>query len=114
MNQLEEIKARLATVTPGPWSVSLNSARTANLLLIHSGTEQEDRLGKIFDDDDAFFIAHAPETQAKLIAALEAVEVQHPREVLDVHEGYGAETWCPSCRVHWPCPTAKAITEALA
>lgn len=114
VKQLEEIKARLEAATPGPWSVSLNNKRTANLLLIHSGTELEDRLGKIYEDDDAFFIAHAPTDQARLIAALEAVALEHAEEVLAVHEGYGKESWCPRCREHYPCPTITAITEALA
>lgn len=35
----------------------------------------------------------------------------HKPEVIAIHEGYGAETWCPTCREYYPCQTIKALEE---
>lgn len=69
------------------------------------GTYSGDRMAAVLRD------------HAKLVAALEAVEAVHPREVLSVPVRYGEETtlgWCPSCRVPYPCSTVTALREALA
>lgn len=33
--------------------------------------------------------------------------MSHIREVIAIHEGYGVEAWCPTCRVHWPREASK-------
>lgn len=38
-----------------------------------------------------------------------AMRERHVREVVAVHES-GPEAWCPECRVHWPCDTARLLT----
>ena len=38
----------------------------------------------------------------------EAAELHQP-EVIGVHEGQGAEVWCPHCETYWPCQTAVAL-----
>ena len=55
-------------------------------------------------------LAAAPSTVEQLLAIAYRVQALHPREVIAVHEGYGEEAWCPTCKVHWPCETSVAIT----
>lgn len=56
--------------------------------------------------------AQRSEAGARAVDAVERVLALHDREVIAVHEGHGEEAWCPECRVHWPCPTAKAVEGA--
>ena len=124
MNQMEEMKARLAAATPGPWMKDPDEP-THILKPDKPGsswdgtviaTLQRDDFG-LFEEANADLIAHAPETQAKLIAALEAVEALHARHLGNWTDPSGIP-WtgdhCAECRDEWPCPTATAIKEALA
>lgn len=43
------------------------------------------------------------------LAALERIRVIHASEVVGIHEGYGEEVWCPTCKHHYPCPTVAAL-----
>ena len=43
-----------------------------------------------------------------LVAKVERVRALHQREVIAVHE-FGPEAWCPTCELHYPCPTARAL-----
>ena len=43
-----------------------------------------------------------------LAAKVERVRALHQREVIAVHES-GPEAWCPTCELHYPCPTACAL-----
>ena len=45
-----------------------------------------------------------------LAAKVERVRALHQREVIAVHE-FGPEVWCPTCELHYPCPTARALDE---
>lgn len=72
MSALDDIKARVAAATPGPWEAHLSLNRKWMLILANSGTADEHRVGKIADDDDAELITSAP----ALLAALEAVEAK--------------------------------------
>ena len=47
----------------------------------------------------------------RLAAKVERVRALHQREVIAVHE-FGPEAWCPTCELHYPCPTACAIDGA--
>lgn len=66
MNGLSEIKARLATATPGPWE-----ARHGDVVHVRGGIEHQIAARTYVNSE---FIANAPEDQARLIAALESVE----------------------------------------
>ena len=48
------------------------------------------------------------ERDAALARIAEAAELHQP-EVIGVHEGQGAEVWCPHCETYWPCQTAVAL-----
>ena len=52
-------------------------------------------------------LAAAAERDA-LAAKVERVRALHQREVIAVHE-FGPEAWCPTCELHYPCPTACAL-----
>lgn len=43
---------------------------------------------------------------------IRAVDERHVREVIAVHEGYGEEAWCLSCKEHWPCEVRR-LRDAL-
>ena len=45
-----------------------------------------------------------------LAAKVERVRALHQREVIAVHE-FGPEAWCPTCELHYPCPTIRALNE---
>ena len=46
-----------------------------------------------------------------LAAKVERVRELHQREVIAVHE-FGPEAWCPTCELHYPCPTARVLDGA--
>ena len=46
-----------------------------------------------------------------LAAKVERVRALHQREVIAVHE-FGPEAWCPTCELHYPCPTARVLDGA--
>lgn len=115
MSALENIKARTEGHTEGPWEADHTDPGvwSQEHIVIGQYTANDGFDSQMWEDGtkaDRELLAAAP----KLLAALEAVESLHVREVLAVHEGYGVEAWCPPCREHWPCPTVAAITEALA
>lgn len=60
---------------------------------------------KVADIPD--LLAAAAERDA-LAAKVERVRALHQREVIAVHE-FGPEAWCPTCELHYPCPTIRAI-----
>lgn len=69
-------------------------------------------------DGDAEFIAAARTDLPKLIAALRAVLAQHyPHDCSPEHGSWCSPCWseglCEGCSEDWPCPTVKAIAEAL-
>ena len=46
-----------------------------------------------------------------LAAKVERVRELHQREVIAVHFEFGPEAWCPTCELHYPCPTARAVLD---
>ena len=46
-----------------------------------------------------------------LAAKVERVRALHQREVIAVHFEFGPEAWCPTCELHYPCPTIRALNE---
>ena len=120
MSEMDEIKARVEGHTPGPWEVeSMDSghSRYETDFWITAGDAGDtvcgmdglsratlnERVARNDGKADAELIAAAP----KLLAALEAVEALHY-----VAEDYNF-TLCNECGDSYPCPTIKAITEAL-
>ena len=45
-----------------------------------------------------------------LATKVERVRELHQREVIVVHE-FGLEVWCPTCELHYPCPTIRVLDE---
>ena len=66
--------------------------------------EHRDRYKRL---TDALVFVRA-ERDADLARIAEAAELHQP-EVIGVHEGQGAEVWCPHCETYWPCQTAVAL-----
>lgn len=76
MLNLQPIKSRLSTATPGPWSLDVSSFQPKSIW---------SRLGKLFSADDATFadcdlIAHAPTDLTALVAEVERLRA---KETLD-------------------------------
>lgn len=75
---LQPLKGRLAAATPGPWEERVDDL-TDDAYVVHD-QEQVSFVASCGDKHDprtladAEFIAHAPTDQAKLIAAVEAVD----------------------------------------
>ena len=46
---------------------------------------------------------------ARVEARITEAAKLHQPEVIGVHEGQGAEVWCPHCETYWPCQTAVAL-----
>ncbi len=108
--RLNEIKARADAATEGPWSVH-RSERTGTYVTHPDllGIAREWSL--VWQDGDAEFIAHARTDLPAMAAALTAV--------LDLHPSIGGY-WleCDVCADDrgpkpYPCPTVRAITDAL-
>lgn len=79
---LEDIKSRLAAITPGKWKHTPGVDSPASSVDVGEYDEPhgfvksltwDDHNGEVFQPADAEFIAHAPEDMAKLIEALEVV-----------------------------------------
>lgn len=110
---LGEIKARIEGHTEGPWRVWKHGSGPRDSGVETTWAYEGDEPKQITDwcfPADAELIAAAP----KLLAALEAVEAMH---VPDAETGKCEE--CTYARysmfsVSYPCPTIKAITDALA
>lgn len=137
MSELYAIRARLAAATPGPWVAgkggTIDGANYAEVICkgqvdcmsyCYGGSSTIDGDNLKADTD---FIANAPTDMARLLAAVETVTGLHrssPAEFFDMDYGeHVSGACCLTCSdsivssdglvVQWPCPTVKAITEAL-
>lgn len=123
MTTLDEISERASRATQGPWKLwcmqvvtdpAGNSEIDDAQLIAH--TADPHRGLQTFN---AEFIAHAREDIPKLIAALRAVEAVHTKNCFTSNAGgcrHGDNcdlSYCGSCSEDWPCPTIRAIREAL-
>jgi hypothetical protein len=75
---LDHIQARADAATEGPWDMAVSSDRKWALVLANSGTEDECRVARAVDDDDANFIALARTDVPALLAM-----VRDQRAVID-------------------------------
>ena len=103
MRKLNEMQARCDAATDGPWEAEGSQVWRINSLVTavrdHSASERR---------PDAEFIAASRTDMPRLIAALRAVlELHQP-----VPYAQGPD-YCDECEHPAPCPTVKAIAEAL-
>ena len=135
MNNLEDIKNRLAAATPGPWKafrVSVGGGTTSGVFEPIPGAKGTENYARpitgwfnshrrAMDSDaqhaDAELIAHAPEDIARLVKALEAVTALHEPTCEQsgtncINEDCRMRI-CGPCGESHPCPTLTALTEAL-
>jgi len=83
------------------------------LALIRESLDSDKHPLITMDAADVRALLDAAAERDRLAAKLDAVRALHPREVIAVHE-FGPEALCPTCELHYPCPTIRAIdaTEA--
>ena len=120
---LDQIEARADAATQGPWEWHPYMGSGATLAKPNHPFHELNIL-KTTDDwppvaADAEFIAHAREDLPRLLAAVRAVEAVHePIDALNVRINR-IQKVCTGCGTDdgnwqvWPCPTIRAITEAL-
>lgn len=110
MSALEDIKARAEGHTEGPLVVDdeEQTVRVGHAGEIMFDRSAESRSYWMECRPNAELIAAAP----KLLAALEAVEALHPRELGGTPDGSLADI-CSECQSYYPCITMSAIAEAL-
>ena len=122
---LDQAAERIDAATEGPWEVLEDSnqqpAGCGPIMeqLIVAGEDAVLDWGNGTRKADAEFIAHAREDLPRLLAAVRAVEAVHePIDALNVRINR-IQKVCTGCGTDdgnwqvWPCPTIRAITEAL-
>lgn len=107
--RLDEIKARAAAATEGPWvNDSTEIGRpfpgtdTIDVWVAESCHPNGDGID---GEADAEFIAHARTDVPALVAAVEAV--------LELHHAQCDHAICIECHFTTPCPTVAVIRDAL-
>ena len=92
MLDLRPIKYRLATATPGPWSVDVTYFQPKSIWA---------RVGKLFSAGDATFgdcdlVAHAPTDLAALVVEVERLRgaIEAHRDSMDTDDGLQDEADC--------------------
>ncbi|WP_431862711.1 hypothetical protein [Micrococcus terreus] len=117
--RLAEIRARVETATPGPWSVYRGDRIGTYITRPDlAGVAREWSL--TWSDADAEFIAASRTDVPWLLGqvelrdkALEAVMALHKRLTFP-DDGIGEPTACGHCdNETWPCPTIRALAAAL-
>ena len=116
MKRLDDIKARAAAATEGPWMNLMLAlvpvGRDGNI----ADTACEDSVGNRVNN--AEFVAHARTDVPVLVAAVEAVLELHEEVGNEGKPGCdcgcgGYEPWCKCGDYTYPCPTVVAIQSAL-
>ena len=113
---LARIRALTDAASPGPWfdeerNLDKQWDLTTVYYTFHNGETPDRDLVAEAAYDNAEFIAAARTTVPALLDALEAVLELH----VEGRPFYGrrfSQRMC-ECRAPWPCPTVKAITDAL-
>lgn len=128
MSTLNEIEARLAAATPGPWEIDEDGDVQGRRRGMYPDPELDPIVTCSAErPEDTNLIAHAPADLAALVAVVREVEQVHQpggtviREVSYDMEGTipgpirisGFQTsdlaTCKGCSGTWPCPTAAAL-----
>ena len=115
---LDKMMARIDAATEGPWERGETQHFSETGYHV-TYTEVEPSICAGVSVPDAEFIAHAREDLPRLLAAVRAVEAGHePIDALNVRINR-IQKVCTGCGTDdgnwqvWPCPTIRAITEAL-
>ena len=119
-DRLTEIGARVEAATPGPWTWASHETADADKWAVFDATDHAIATNSDGWGPDAVFIATARNDMPALVAALRGVlEMHQPVEIEP------SDTICGECSYrlpngryfgkveYWPCPTVRAITEAL-
>ena len=114
---LHQIEARIEGATEGPWSVYRTRVGTYVTRPDLLGVAREWSL--VWQDADAEFIANVRADVPRLLAAIRAVEAVHESiDALNVRFNR-VQKVCTGCGTDdgnwqtWPCPTIRALTDAL-
>lgn len=109
---LAELRRLAEAATQGPWAARYGvswearvCATTGSLADVNSTANAELIVAAV--NALPTLLDVAAERDA-LAAKVERVRELHQREVIAVHE-FGPEAWCPTCELHYPCPTIRAI-----
>ena len=103
-SRLDDIKARAAAATGGPWRVQLDGFDYGPWDEVYVDNARGQCPCTPCGVPNAEFIAHARTDVPALVAAVEAVLAFHYQ-----HE----DKCCADCGRAWPCYTVEAIREAL-
>lgn len=122
MTLLDNIRARIAAATPGPWQYDgFVQDSTVNLSVYpcekyDPNVEMQPIVDKtpalasdIHSEGDAEMIANAPSDLAALVSIIDAVLEKHTSKQ-ETYFGGGQATICRECRFEYPCPTVQTIT----
>ena len=121
---IAELRRVAEAATPGPWRTEyLMGAGNDLLTAIIAGRATPDDLrviGSTLAERDGKFVAAVNpaavlallDERDALAAKVERVRELHQREVIAVHFEFGPEAWCPTCELHYPCPTARVLDGA--
>lgn len=116
---LDAVQARIEGATKGPWSVYRTRVGTYVTRPDLLGVAREWSL--VWQDADAEFIANARVDVPRLLAAVRAVEALHvgswecPNASHTAPDALcpGCSLTCTACGEELPCPTIRALTNAL-
>ena len=114
---LARIRAQADAATDGPWTWATHSTADGDEWAVFSPTDWALATNRDGWGGDAEFIAAARTTVPALVDALEAVLKVH-RPMHCEPECCTEPVYCEGCKQpddapDWPCPTVKAITDAL-
>ena len=130
MSAREWIAARrelLDAATEGPWKAEFGEGQHVVIPHDAQSTREAVCVTRLFDPAaDAVAIADAHTALPAALTALEQVLALHPAGECPTSSHYYCEPYecdqagdgelrahCDECREWWPCPTVKAIAEAL-
>jgi hypothetical protein len=96
MTRLDEIRARLAAASPGPWERGANYL-IGGIWILHAGPEPEDRrvvADLITRDEDSTLIGHAPADLAYLLDEVDRTRAALVEAQILIDRMYHADDRC--------------------
>ena len=129
MNEIQEIEARLAAATPGPWDVETIPETGESRVFVRSNTGDPMLDVSVAPHgvraEDAEFIAHAPEDIRALLDEVKAVRelhrkvplydtpadecTEHDPDIYGIELDYAGEWYCSQHVAEWVC--AECFTD---